>query len=222
MTTPKTPKPFQNTGKKTKSRLDKEQLAEISRKNGAKSAENTAGRVYEKSHEMPVDYNVSDMLADIYDPRARIAPEIKIQAAACFMMTGTVNGAERLSGIDHRTISDWKNNAQWWAPVLSKVRKEKQDELDAKLTSLIHKSTDALEDRLANGEEVMTKDGFQKKQLNARDIINSISTLYDKRAMLRGDPTSITHKATSSDVVKELREEFAAIAARAMEAKVVN
>jgi hypothetical protein len=222
MVAPKVPKPFQNTGKKTKSALDKETLAEISRANGRKNTGEKARPIFEKSHEMAVDYSVSDMLADIYDPRAHIAPEVKIHAAACFMMTGTVNGAERLSGIDHRTISDWKNNSQWWPTVLSKVRKEKQDELDATLTTLIHKSTDALEDRLENGEEVMTQDGFQKKQLNARDIINSISTLYDKRAMLRGDPTSITHKATSSDVVKELREEFTAIAARAMEAKVVN
>ena len=222
MSSIKTPKPFQRTGKVTKSRKSKEELAQISRENGAKNKGKKAELAHEKSEKMPVEYSVGDMLADIYDPRAMIAPEMKIQAAACFMMTGTVNGAERLSGIDHRTISDWKNNSEWWPTVLQKVRKEKQDELDAKLTSLIHLSTDALEDRLANGEEVITKDGFQLKQLNARDIINSISTLYDKRAMLRGDPTSISRQTTSSDVVNDLRQEFAKIAERAAEKKLAT
>ena len=216
-----TPKPRRSRIKVTESSKTKEEKAEISRKNGAKAAD-TAKPTYEKSETLPVNYSVSDMLADIYDPRAKIAPELKIQAAACFMMTGTVNGAERLSGIDQRTISDWKNNSEWWPTVLQKVRKEKQDELDAELTTLIHKSTDALADRLENGEQILTKDGFQLKQLNARDIINSISTLYDKRAMLRGDPTSISRQTTSSDVVNDLRAEFTKIAKKALEAKVVN
>ena len=225
--TPKVPNPFQKTGIKTKSSKSKEELAEISRNNARKGADKHKDtQPYEKSHEMRVDYNAADMLADIYSPCAKMAPELKIQAAACFMMTGTVNGAARLSGIDKRTISDWKNNAQWWPTVLDKVRKEKQDELDAKLTSLIHQSTESLADRLENGEEVLVKQGADtikmKKQMGGRDITNAISTLYDKRAMLRGDPTSITKKTTSSDVLRELRGEFADIARKAIEAKVVN
>ena len=220
--TPKVPKPFQNTGKVTKSSKTKEEAAQISRENGAKASQVKGGSAYEKSNSYPVEYSIGDMLADIYDPRARIAPEVKIHAAACFMMTGTVNGAERLSGIDHRTISDWKNNSEWWPTVLQKVRKEKQDELDAKLTALIHTSTDALEDRLENGVEVLTKDGFKKQSMSARDIINAISTLYDKRAMLRGDPTSITQKTTSSDVLNELKATFAEAGRKAVAAKVIN
>ena len=188
---------------------------------------------YEKSMPMvlPEDgIDIADMYADIYDPRAKVAPELKIQAAICYMITGTVNGVERMTGISHQTVAEWKNKSQWWPLVLAKVKKDKQDELDSEITGLIHKSTAALKDRLEYGDEVLLKEGsgetsyverFQRK-LSGKDIASIINTLYDKRAMLRGDPTSITAKASSGDVLKELKETFEKIAAEAYNKKVVS
>ncbi len=219
------------TGKQTKTTLTKDESAAISRRNGKIKPEVQKQEAYEKSLPMalPEDgIDIADMYADIYDPKAKIAPEIKIQAAICYMITGTVNGVERLTGISHQTVSEWKNKSQWWPLVMAKVKKDKQDELDAEITGLIHESTAALRDRLENGDEVLLKDGerietFQRK-LSGKDISSIINTLYDKRAMLRGDPTSITAKANSGDVLKELKDTFEKIAAEAFanKAKVVS
>jgi hypothetical protein len=203
-----------------KPRKSKEEMAEISRENGKKAPK---GKVaYPKSGALKLETGLADMYADIYDPRAKVDPNLKIHAASCFMLSGTVSGAARLSGLDQRLISAWKKDALWWDPVLAAIKHEKQDELDSKFTALIHDAADALSDRLKNGEEVVTKDGIIKKKLGGRDISMMLNTLYNNRAMLRGDPTSITRKESSDDVMQGLRKEFASIAKDVMDTKVVS
>ena len=208
-----------------RSTLSKEEKAAISRKNGAKSA-SMPRNAYPKSDKLPLEYDVADMYADIYDPRAKIAPEMKIQAATCYMLTGTTRGTARMTGINQQMISEWKNHAQWWEPVLRKIRKDKQDELDAEFTELLHKSTEQLKDRIVNGEEISTKDGLVIKKMSGRDIAAAINTIYDKRTMLRGDPTSITHRVDHRQVLEELRGEFKEMARdeakQELDKKVVN
>ena len=221
------------TGKQTKTTLTKEESAAISRRNGKIKPEKQLEEAYEKSTPIVLPEkgtNLADMYADIYDPRAKVPPEFKIRAAVCYMITGTVNGVERMTGISHQTVAAWKNKSQWWPLVMAKVKKDKQDELDAEITTLIHKSTSELHDRLENGDEVLLKDGsgetasvesFNRK-LSGKDIASIINTLYDKRAMLRGDPTSITAKATSGDVIQELKKTFEKIAETAYNKKVIS
>lgn len=207
-----------------KSKKTKEEKAEISRANGKKAApvnKKSVG-VYEKSEPMDLETGLADMYADIYDPRAKIDPNLKIHAASCFMLTGTVQGTARMTGLDHRLISEWKNKSLWWPEVLQKIKHEKQDELDSTFTALIHDVADSLKDRLDNGEEVVTKDGIIKKQLGGRDLTTMLNTLYNNRAMLRGDPTSISRKETSDDVMQGLRKEFGNIAKKVMDTKVVS
>lgn len=203
-----------NTRGKGSAKKSKEEKAEISRQNGKKSPKKAPEeRVYPEGELITLpDYGVEDMYADIYDPRAKIEPEIKIHAAACYFLTGNVKAAARMAGLSHQTISNWKNHAQWWTPVISKIRKEKNDELDAEITELIHLSIGGLADRVQNGEEVYTKDGFVKKEMSGRDLAQTINILYDKRTMLRGDPTSIKAVQDPKKLLDELRDEFRTMA----------
>lgn len=209
-----------------KSTLTKEQKRDLylsNRKKGqAKIEKYKETPPYEASEPLVVQTDLADMYADIYDPRALVAPELKIQAAVCFMMTGTIKGAAKLSGIDQRLICRWKNESQWWGTVLAKVKKDKQDELDAQLTEVIHETMFALKDRLEVGDEVVTREGIVKRKIGGRDLATILNTLYDKRSMLRGDPTSITRKESSDDVLKKLRGEFESIAKEAMGKTIVG
>ena len=212
-----------HTKKVTESKKSKEELADISRENGKMSAKYHES-AYEKSEPMVIDYAVEDMYADIYDPRAKIAPELKIHAAAAFFATGTVDGASRLTGLNHQTISEWKNKSEWWDPVLSKLKKEKNDELDATVTDLIHKTTTELNDRIINGE-VQMHQGVPTghlKPMTGRDLAATLNTLYDKRTMMRGEPTSISGKADQSTIIDSLKEQFEKMAKAHLSAKVVS
>jgi len=215
------------TGKQTKTTLTKAESAMISRRNGMIGAEIQVQSAYEESAPMVLpEQDLADLYADIYNPKAKIAPELKIQAAICYMLTGTVNGVERMTGISHQTVANWKNHSQWWGPVLAKIKKDKQEELDAEITLLIHKSTFELKDRLEHGDEVLVKEGerykVHQRKLSGKDIASMINTLYDKRAMLRGDPTSISAKTSNSDILEELKSTFKQIADEAYNKKVIS
>jgi len=199
-----------------------EERAEQNRINGAKATKKNKQLVYPESDPYPIETSLADLEADIYDPRAKVDPELKIHAAMSFLMTGTVKDTARITGLDHRLISEWKNKSQWWPTVLEKLRKEKQDELDAKMTDVIHKGIVAIKDRIDNGEEVITKDGIVKRQLGGRDLSTILSSLFDKRAALRGDPSNITRRENASDIMGSLREEFSKIAEDALDKKVVS
>jgi len=219
------PKVRKNTtvGKVTKSTKSKEDLADISRENGKMSAKYHVS-AYEKSLPMEVDYEPEDMYADIYDPRAKIAPELKIHAAAAFFATGTVEGASRMTGLTHQTISEWKNKSEWWPTVMAKLKKEKNEELDATVTDLIHKTTTELHARITEGEQQFHQ-GLPTghlKPMTGRDLAATLNTLYDKRTMMRGEPTSITGKADQSTIIDSLKEQFAKMAKQHLEAKVVS
>lgn len=204
------------------SSLSKEELAEVSRENGRKSAIKHNETVYEVSEPIDLETDLADLHADIYNPNAKVAPEMKIHAAYCFMETGTVTAAAKMCGIKHQTLSEWKNKSLWWTPVLTKIKKAKQDELDSMFTNMINKTATELLDRIEHGEEVNTKDGLITKRLGGRDLANILNTLYDKRSMLRGDPTSISAKTTSQDVLQDLRKEFSQIAEGVLNQKVIN
>lgn len=226
MTGPKKPKIKQCVGKTGKpyQTKTKEERAEQSRINGSKSTRLPRDG-YKKAISVkepdPTEY---DLYADIYDPRAKYTPDLKIQAATCYMLTGTLSGAARMSGLRKETIWDWKHNAQWWDSVLTKVRKEKQDELDANLSGLIHDATAKIADRIANGDSVLVRDSngkhdFMTKPMSGKDLTTALGTLYDKRTMLRGDPTSITRRETPADMLNALRDEFANMAKAAAKAE---
>lgn len=213
------PKGSKNKPKPRKPRTPEE----ISATNRANKVNNLRLKKYTPKKYVGEQDPTFDYLADIYSPRAVIDPEIKLGAVQAYMVTGDVIKASKLSGVSHQTIYDWKNKSEWWPIVLSKLRKEKQDELDAKFTELIHKALDRVEDRIINGDEVITKDGDSRRKLmGGRDLTTSLAILYDKRALVRGDPTSMSGKVDITSQLDSLKQEFAAMAREELEKSLVK
>ena len=110
--------------------------------------------------------------------------------------------------IPDSTIRWWATQASWWPELMKVLRKEKDEELDAMQTEIIHKAGEELVDRLTKGDEVITKDGdVVHKAVSARDLAIIHGTLYDKRALKRGDPTSKVERS-DSDALAQLAEQF--------------
>ncbi len=219
------------------SKIAKEDMDAIRRENIKKAQGMSDVQAYEKSDKVPdLEITTADLLADIYDPRCKYAPEMKIYAATCYMLTGTTQGTARMCQMSQQTISTWKNHSEWWHTVLAAVKVDKQEELDAEITTLIHTSVGAMQDRLEHGDEIVqfkynkaTEDYDivrSTKAISARDLTAMLNILYDKRSMLRGDPTSITRPASTKDTLQHLKDEFKGIAEQVaddkLNAKVIN
>lgn len=122
--------------------------------------------------------------------------EVRLEAAIAYLITGNTEDAGKLCNVPGRTIRDWMKTA-WWEDVLSEARTIKQKELDALWTGLIHKSTSKLRERLDDGDPILTKAGEIKYlPVKAKDLAIITSIAVDKRALLRGQPTSRTEKVT--------------------------
>ena len=152
-------------------------------------------------------------LKDLYSANGPYTPEEKLGACMAYVVTGSDREASKMTGIPSATIRYWKASAPWWPDTIAKLRKQKQDELDGRLTKVIHQAVDEIEDRLSNGDEVLGKDNvILKKKMAGRDIAISMGALFDKRQMIRGDPTSISAKGTTADQLKEIMTEFKQLA----------
>jgi hypothetical protein len=157
-----------------------------------------------RPHELLDEKEQKLELSDLYRANGKWTPEQKIQAATAMMITGTSKKAQDLTGIPAATIRWWATQASWWPELMKAVRKEKDEELDAMQTSLIHKAGEEIMDRLENGDEHVTKDGdIVNKKVSGRDAAIIHGTLFDKRALNRGNPTSRTEK-TDSEALDQL------------------
>lgn len=148
------------------------------------------------------------VLSDLYHPSDKWSVEDKVRAATAMMIRGNSKRASADTGIPDSTIRWWATKSSWWPSLMKQVRKDKQEELDALQTDILHKTIGQLAERVEKGEEVVTKDGdIVHRGIGARDLAIIHGTIYDKRALLRGDPTSKTERS-DSDAIEELGRRF--------------
>ena len=175
-----------------------------------------------KKHRKQVPNNEYD-LAALYSSRAKYTAEEKLAAVTAYVMTGSVRGVVRLTGLKQQVISDWKNNSSWWPDAYATVKKEKQEEVDGTLTSIIHAAAGGVMDSILHGDEVIDKNGdLVRRQMSGKDKAWVMGITFDKRALLRGDPTSRTEKVDQKALISELKEDFEAMARQHLDKKVIN
>ncbi len=157
----------------------------------------------------------------LYYRGAKYSAEKKIQAVTNFIILGSLKKAAEMAGIPAGTVRTWSSKASWWKDVMDKIRKQHNDELDAKICILIDKSMAEIDDRIVNGDVVLGKDGREwRKKINGKDLTTMVGILYDKRALMRGDPTARTASASPQSVLKQLSGEFEKLAKQIKEKKI--
>ena len=151
----------------------------------------------------------------------KYTPEQRIHAATVWVVTGNLREVETQTGIHRDTVRYWKNKSSWWKELVRHVRKSKQEELDGALTGVIMSGVVQLQDRVTNGNiEIREGEDGQRTTVRVPLKASELATAalgipIDKRALLRGDPTSRTEKSTSeetNEMLKRLADNFAAFA----------
>ena len=153
----------------------------------------------------------------LHHPRSTYTAEQKVAACMAYILTGTSFRAETLCGVPAGIIRDWKQS-DWWDETSEACRREKQEELDGVMTNIIHEAIEKVRERVQLGELIYIEgepavdpdspDGFAHKPLSLRELTITLGILYDKRNLIRGDPTSISGKTDTSTKMQELTDEF--------------
>jgi len=148
--------------------------------------------------------------------------ETRVNAAICWLVTGSVEKASVMSEIPERTIRDWIKQP-WWDDVVDTAKGIKQKELDALWTGLIHKSADALRDRVDNGDSVLDKFGNIKKvPIKGKDLAFITAIAVDKRALARGQATSRTERISIEEKLSKIGEKLESMAEEEQKETVVH
>lgn len=136
-------------------------------------------------------------------------PADKIAAVTAFMVTGSSTKASAYCGVPSSTIRQWRKT-EWWNALTQQVKKEKNDELDAKLTAILHMATDEIVDRMMDGEyHYDTKKGeVYRMPVSSKTITLMTDRLFDKRQLLRGDVTSRSERVSTDQRLSKLKKEF--------------
>lgn len=152
---------------------------------------------------------------------SKYTKEQKIKACATYLLCGNVYQTAMTCGIPREKISDWKTRSSWWPELVDQIRKEKQDELDAIVTTTIDNVIGKLVERIDQGDAYTTKDGgVGYLPVKAKDLAVIMAVLYDKRALIRGEATSIRKESTDS--LKTLENRFKEFALQLKEKDVVS
>lgn len=154
-------------------------------------------------------------------PDSKYTREKKVEAISLFMVTNNLTQVAEQLNIPINTLSNWKNRSPWWDETIQSIRKEKQLELDTLLTNTIHTAVNQLVDRLDNGDYKVDKQGdLHRVPISARDLATTLSIIYEKRALLRGEATAIRTESTIT--LQSLEDKFKQFALNIKEKDVIS
>jgi|AACY02.16.fsa_nt_gi hypothetical protein len=177
-------------------------------------------RIMARVHKDPIDHSKE---LDITEVKGRLANVDRLQqmeAVAVYCYTGSMPKAAKAIGAKVHNIRDWKNQP-WWNEAVNEVRKRMNDELDGRLSGVVDRLVAEIEDRINKGDEVVVAGGEKvRKKVSARELATTLSILFDKRALIRGDPTSRTERTSTDDHLEKLEKKFEDFTKRLTEKKI--
>jgi hypothetical protein len=131
---------------------------------------------------------------------------------------------ERLTGIRAATIRDWRTS-EWWPEMLERVHASVDQETVSKMSNIVDKSLDLIQDRLANGDYGYNNRTGEvyRKPVSMRDVAITGAIIVDKRQLLRGKPTSRSETVGADQRLAKLADEFKKFTdAKTVEGEVVS
>lgn len=133
----------------------------------------------------------------------------RIKVCSVYVMTGNAAETSRITGVPHDRIRHWKLEP-WWNEVVSRIKFDNDDELDAKFTKVVNKAVDQVTERIEKGDYVYDSRNQQviRKPMSGRDLAVTTAMFVDKRTLLRGKKKVGEESATVNDRLKRLAEEF--------------
>lgn len=136
--------------------------------------------------------------------------QTKIKAAVSYLLCGSATKAAKAAGVSKPTILDWKNNSEWWPYLLSHLKEKHDEDLEARTTNILTKALDEVEDRIEHGDQIMNyKTGeMEHKPISGKELTIIFGTLYDKRQLMRREPTQIADNTSEDQRLRHLAEEF--------------
>lgn len=133
--------------------------------------------------------------------------KVKEQAAVIYAASGTMSKVSEILDVPITIIKHWMQES-WWQEIVDQVHQEENDKITAKKTELINKTLNQIEDRINNGDTVVTKQGLLKLPPKLRDLAHAENLLIEKRQLLRGEATKRVETLSPDKYLIDLAAQF--------------
>ena len=140
----------------------------------------------------------------------------QLEAVTTYLATGSIAETSRIINVPYRTVQSWKLESEWWPKVVEEIQSGENQKIDQKMSKIIDKTLEKLVERIEDGDYMYDqKTGrMVKVPLKARDLERITSGLFDKRQLIRKQPTNIkADPSNQADRLLKLAEQFASFAA---------
>ena len=146
-------------------------------------------------------------------PQSEWTDQTKVQVVTQYLALGKAPLVEALTGVPRQTIRLWKTKP-WWGELVRQIQAEDNQETDAKLTKIIDRSLDIINDRLENGELILNSKTGQAVRLpvKLRDVSVVTRDLFQQRDKIRNAPAEREREEAQADRLLKLAETFAEFA----------
>ena len=130
-----------------------------------------------------------------------------------YTQTGNILRSANEAEVNYDVSRYWLSTA--YADKIIRILKVEQNKvLDVKMTGLIETVIGAIEERLEYGDWNTRGD---RVPVQIDKLLKALTTLYDKRALIRGEPTSRVERVSTEDRLRRLGKRFESLPKKAQE-----
>ena len=155
-------------------------------------------------------YNIGNLI-NLIDNKLDIRAVSSDKVAEFFILyvTGTpIREAARTVGIKEVTAKAWRRT-DWWSELEASARMVASQTADRRLSKVLDLATKHIETRIVKGDPYTAQGEVRFKPVTAKDLAIILGVVYDKRALIRGEATTLTGEAkTEGERLEELSEAF--------------
>lgn len=159
-----------------------------------------------------ITISADDKIIALIDANTRYTSHSKSTNNILKTLTLIAHGTPKMracktTGISIHTLNRWARE-DWYNEVLDLIRGKLDQELDASFTGVIHKAASEALERLEQGDWVWKDGSLVRKPVSAREAMLIAGIAYDKRALQRGRPTSISESVSTEERLEQLAQKF--------------
>lgn len=135
--------------------------------------------------------------------------ETKERACQIYLYTGSLRKASIVLDVPYKTIWQWSQK-DWFRDMYGELKARMHKKLDGKLTGMLNQMILQMEDRIKNGDEVITKGGVKmRKKIDAKVLSSMTEQIFRIIQLINGMPTQRTEHVTTTDKLNSLMDQLA-------------
>lgn len=141
-------------------------------------------------------------------------PDVKkIEVATLYAVLRDSEKINQLTDVPVKVIDSWINEP-WFGEIVLKVRKERNEKLDAAITEVLAKGLEIVQDRFENGELMVNRRTGEEYRVpvNVKNVAIVADVFFDKRQLIRGEATTRTETITQEQKLEKLKNNFEKLA----------